>query len=533
MKNKKLLLLLCCYLAVVSCKDTLDSGLGITGNPSALRYAEITDAREAGAITTAAPTVQTGGLIPKFELVSIVKSDGTVLDQSYLQYVTVGGTTTKSISVDADGMVDVNGNPVTSVDVTNSASNGVITIAAGHNFTAGDYYFTIKVTTEANGQEYSTVFDRAFHLHIGPLLPSNLIYSPKNQNLVYGAGSKTSTPILPDSNPDVYFELGNYTDKLSIDKQTGVISLASNYAYTAREVLQPTVKVVSNISGEVIAFENKLTVVITDTPEVMPVETLYIFYPTLNVNAAYPTGGAGYTVQTDIRGSSTRIWGNRTNSVASYLVAPPERPATNTGQTILETCTFAAGTPAVTTPVSTWMVTSTQELTPYQYGYQLSFNYYYMPAYQVYMADGRTPTDLEVYISTDYTGGDIQDADGNWLNGTWTKVNESMKCQRSTSLSGSSSTGATWGAEFIGTPYPGDQKGADPDGKKRLAQLGTFYNIWVKCAYDINVSQLSKNFTVAFKVASYFEGSLYNGAPVVGRGGSYFISDFYYKAVEH
>ncbi|TZF83183.1 hypothetical protein FW774_12885 [Pedobacter sp. BS3] len=529
MKNKQLLLLLFCYLAIVSCKDALKADLESIRNPSDLKYVEITDARESRAITTAAPTVQTGGLIPTFELVSIVKSDGTVLDQSYLQYVTIGQATTKSIAVD-EGMVDANGNPLTSVNVTNSASNGIITIAAGHNFTAGDYYFTIKVTTQANGQVYSTVFDKAFHLHIGPLLPSNLIYSPKNQNLVYGAGSKTSAPILPNSNPDVYFELGNYTDKLSIDKQTGVISLASNYVYTAREVLQPTVRVVSNISGEAIAFENKLTVVITDTPEVMPVETIYVFYPTLNVNAAYPTGGVGYTVQTDIAGLSTRIWGNRTNSIASYLVAPTERPATNTGQTILETCTFSSA--SATNPVSAWMVTTTQDLTPYQYGYQLSFNYYYMPAYQTYMADGRTPTDLEVYISTDYTGGDIQDANGNWLNGTWTKVNASMKCQRSEGRSGSNSIGAPWGTEFIGTPYPGDQKGADPDGRKNLA-AGTFYNIWVKCSYDISVSQLSKNFTVAFKVASYFEGGLLNNTTAPGRGGSYFISDFYYKAVEH
>lgn len=530
MKHRKLLLLLLYCFAAASCKESLKSDLNNPRNPSDLKYTGIAGAREGKGVTTAAPTVQTGGLTPKFELVSITKADGTLLDESYLQYVTIGTSSSVEIPVNPDlGLVDENGNPLESVSAVNTASNGIIYIAAGHNFAVGDYYFNIKVTTAHEGKEYSTVFDKAFHLNIAPLLPTNLIYSPKNQNLVYGdPNDKTSAPIMPNANPEVYFELANYTNKLTIDRQTGVISLVPNYVYTERETLNPTIKVVSNISGEVVSFENKLTTIITDQPEEMPVETIYTFYPTLNVNAAFPSGGTGYTVQTDIAGVSTRIWGNRTNSVASYLVAPAERPVINTGQTIIETCTFSSS--AVTKPVSTWMVTSTQDLTPYQYGYKLSFNYYYMPAYQTYMSDGRTPTDLEVYISTDYTGGDIQDANGNWLNGTWTKVNASMRCQRSEGVSGSNSIGAPWGAEFIGTPYPGDQKGADPDGRKKPAT--TFYGKWVKCAYDIGTSQLSKNFTVAFKVASYFQGDLLNNATAPGRGGSYFISDFYYKAEE-
>jgi hypothetical protein len=146
------------------------------------------------------------------------------------------------------------------------------------------------------------------------------------------------------------------------------------------------------------------------------------------------------------------------------------------------------------------------------------------------MADGRTPVDIEVYISTDYTGGDIQDASGNWLNGTWTQVNNTMKCQRSEGVSGSNSTGAPWGSEFIGTPYPGDQNGSDPEGRKKPGT--TFYNKWVKCSYDIPLSQISKNYTVAFKVNSYFTGSLLNNTTVPGRGGSFYFSDFYFEATE-
>src|SRR5690606_21811246 len=164
------------------------------------------------------------------------------------------------------------------------------------------------------------------------------------------------------------------------------------------------------------------------------------------------------------------------NSTGKTFVAPPERPEENITQTVLETQTHNGS--GVTTPTTSWMVTTTQDLTPYRYGYDLSFNYYYMPNFQTYMADGRAPIDMEVYISTDYTGGTIQDAEGNWLNGTWTKVNDVMRCWRG------GANGAPWGSEFIGTPYPGDQKGNDPDGKKRPA-LGTFYGRWVKCSYDI------------------------------------------------
>ncbi|MFD1629573.1 hypothetical protein [Pseudopedobacter beijingensis] len=535
MKNRKLLLLLFCYLAITACKDSLKD-LNNTKKPSDLRYASATNIREGEGIKTKPPTVQTGGLIPEFELVSIRKKDGTILDNSYLQHVSISGIKTVNINVTpVEGVVDENGQLITSVEAINSANNGVITVNAGNNFPVGDYYFAIRVNTENEGVKYSTVFDDAFHLHIAPLLPANLIYTPKNQNLVYGdPNSKTSDPLIPNSNPDVYFELGDHTDKLSINKETGAISLSPNYAFSGRESLNPTVKVISNISGEISVFEGKLTTVITDVPETMPLETIYFFYPTLYTSGASPTGGTGYGVQVNKAGNAYGIFGAVRNSAGRYLNAPTERPTTNTAQTVIETQTYENPNPQTTQPFSAWMVTSTQDLTAFQYGHNLSFTYYYQGSWLRYMNDGRTPTDLEVYISTDYTGGNIQDANGNWVNGTWTKVNADMKCRRSdgTTTVGSSaySTGAPWGAEFIGTPYPGDQTGADPDGKKRPGY--TFSNKWVQCTYEISPAQISKNFTVAFKVASYFDQTLLNAAPILGRGGIYFISDFYYKAVE-
>src|SRR5690606_36146581 len=257
---------------------------------------------------------------------------------------------------------------------------------------------------------------------------------------------------------------------------------------------------------------------------------IYFFYPTLFATGSYPTGGDGFIVQTIRKGNGEDIWGEIDNSTGRAFVRPPERPAENTNQTVLETQTYRG---TITEPTTSWLVTTTQDLTPYKYGYKLSFNYYYMPGFHVYMADGRAADDLEVYISTDYKGGTIQDAAGNWLNGTWTQVNEQMRCQKSLGLVNNVSSGAPWGDEFIGTPYPGNQTGADPDGKKRPA-LGTFYNKWVKCAYDILPEQITNTVTVAFRVNSRFAGKLENvsGSSIIGRGGHYFLTDFNYKAEE-
>ncbi len=533
MINKKLFLgLLCCLaLTAITCRDSLKE-INKIGNPSQLTYLPVMDGREGVEVITARPTVQTGGLLPEFEIVSARTEDGTLIDASLLQYVSIARTTQVGISVDPpDDIVDEDGNKITSVQAVNSANNGVITVASGHTLPVGDYYFTVKVNTQNGGVHYSTVFDDAFHLRVNPLLPDRMIYSPKNQNLVYGdPDAKTNAPIVPGGNPDIRFALGNHSEKLIIDELTGEISLAPGYVYSDRESLEMTVHAISNISGEVVIFEKVLTIVITDEPEEMSLETIYFFYPTLNTSTANPSGGSGFTVQAVVAGLAPRIWGFANNSAGTNFVAPEERPAGNTGQTILMAQTQQAGSPPKTQPVNLWLVTSTQDLTPFQYGQKLSFHYYYNGAYVNYLSDGRTPTDLEVYISTDYTGGDIQDTDGNWLNGTWVKVNQDVRCRLSLGVSGGNSTGAPWGPEFIGTPYPGNQDGADPDGRKTPGT--TYYGKWLQCSYDISVDKISPTFTVAFKVASYFEGELTNNAASPGRGGTYFLSDFYYKAVE-
>lgn len=512
-------------MVVAACKDSL-TDTNSSPIPSDLRYISVTDLREGKGIQTAPPTVQTGGLLPEFEIVSVRNEEGNVLDDAYMQFISIGGSTSTDIPVKPnERAVDENGNPITSVSVVNKANNGVITVAAGHNFPVGNYYFTIKVTTKSGGMEHSAVFDDAFQLYVAPLLPNIMVYSPKNQNLVYGdAESKTSAPLLPNSNPDVTFELVDHQDKLFIDPETGEISLAPSFVFSERTVLHPVVKIVSNISGEAVEFENKITTVITDVPEVMPVETIYFFYPTLYTSGKFPIGGDGFAIQTvgGIGSEIAAVFGTSTNS-AGNIDIPLERPADNTAQTVLEIRPYRQTT---TDPLNAWMVIPTQDLTPFQYGYQLSFNFYYKNTYVAYLEDGRTPTDLEVYISTDYTGGILQDESGNWLNGTWTKVNtnENMKVQIG------SATGTDWGATTIGMPYPGNQAGADPDGRKNT--LKNAASRWVSCTYEIPIDEISSTFTVAIKFASYFEGQLLNTTEIPGRGGVWFLNDFHYKAVE-
>jgi len=533
---KKLLFLFSVALLFNACvEDTFMKQEDAYGKPSNLKYMTITNAREGKTIISGVPTISTGNLVPYYEIVAGFDKNGNQLDASFMKFVSIANPDTVKWKLEAglDYPVNENGDSIKGGISFNLSKAGIISIAEGHLFTVGEYFFTVKVTTKSKDKTFSTTFDKVFHIKIEPLLPSYLVYQLKTQNLVAGdPASKTNTPLIPVGNKDVKFSLLNYTDKLQIDEVTGVVKLVPTYIYSKNDTLRPTIELTSNISGEKVQFSNSLVVIVTNKPTVMPVETIYFFYPTLNTTGAEPTGGDGFSVNVIAKGSCQRIWGVRSNSVASALVAPKERPAKNTTQTILETNTFTATSPVTTKPTSSWCVTTTQDLSVYNVGYALSFNYLYMPAYQTYMSDGRTPTDLEVYISTNYTGGPVQDANGNWANGIWTKINQDIKCNISTgNATDGKSNGATWGEMFTGTPYPGDQKGLDPDLRKNL-ERGTVYGKWIKCSYDITSYKNSKSFTVAFKVASYFYGDLLNNAAAPGRGGSYFLSDFNYLAKE-
>lgn len=528
-----------CYLFIAtlllgSCvQEAFLEGSDVGKRPTGLKYMSITNARETKTIISNTPTINANGLIPLFEVIGGFDGAGNQLDATSMNFVSIANPDTIQWTLENkdDYFVNEKGDTIKGGISFDTSKAGVINISEGHTLTVGDYYFTIKVTTKKGDETFSTTFDKVFHVNIEPLLPTYLIYQLKTQNLIAGdPNSKTRTPIMPNGNKNVRFSLLTDTDKLGIDPITGVVTLLPSYAYVKDETIRPTIEVTSNISEEKAMFSNSLVVIVTDTPKSMPMESIYFFYPTLATSGSFPTGGDGYTVQTLENGVALRIWSILTNSTGKQLVAPDGRPKGVNAQ-VLETTTNTA---AETKPVTTWCVMATQDLSLYNVGYNLSMGYHYLPGFQTYMADGRTPTDLEVYISTDYTGGAIQNTNGTWTgNGTWTQINRTINSSISKGVApGTSvSNGTNWGDSFWGTPYPGDQKGDDPDGLKD-PERGTVYGKWIKCNYDITQYKNCKTFTVAFKIASYFKDALKNSAAVPGRGGSYFLSDFHYVATE-
>src|SRR5690606_41790481 len=123
------------------------------------------------------------------------------------------------------------------------------------------------------------------------------------------------------------------------------------------------------------------------------------------------------------------------------------------------------------------------------------------------------------------------DANSKCLTGPQTLSIDVLRCQRTEVQACSNSVMQSRGPKFIHTPYPGNHSEPYPEGRK-LPELSTYYGKWVKCTYNIPVEKVSTTFTVAFKIASYFEGELLNNATAPGRGGIFFLSDFHYRAVE-
>lgn len=526
-----LLIVLVAALATGCMEDTFSESSGDYAPPSGLKYMDVTNGREGKLIVSGVPSVSTGNLIPTFEIVGGFDANGNPLDASYMDYVSIANPATAQWNLrdKNEYPLDADGNPYTGGTNVNLLNAGVITIAEGNPFTVGDYTFSVRVSTQADGKTYATLFDPAFRITIEPLLPPFLLYQLKTQNLIWGdSDSKTVTPLIPIGNQDVSFELADNTDKLQIDPQTGSVSLSPAYQFTARETIYPTVRVVSNISGESVSFGSSLVVIVTDTPEQMPVESVHFFYPTLFTTGKHPTGGDGFTVQTPVKGLADQLWGPVANTEGRTFETPEERPETNTNQLIIESAvnSISGANSAWSEPVNCWLIMQTQDFTPYRTGYSLHMEYYYKGYFQNYMSDGRSPTLLEVYLSTDYTGGDIQHVDGTWTgNGTWTQINPIINWRRGTQ------TGPSYGAVvYVGTPYPGDQSGEDPDGVKTPDFQTT--RRWLKCFLDITEYKDCKTFTVAFKIASYFTGTLKNNAEAPGRAGRYWITDFHYTATE-
>lgn len=508
---KKYLILLSSCLAfffLSGCNDDTfldDPVSGEIDSPKNLVYQEIKNVREFSFLKSSQPTIDADGLAPNFEIVSIRKEDGTILDASFLNDVSIQNPIKSTNPLDPEDYYEVNGETITTFESIDTRNNGVITILDENKFGIDTYYFTIKATTIDNEKVLSTTFEDVFQINVGPELVTNLLYSPLAQNLVVGTEAKTTQPFLITGNPDVTFALLTEDDKLNIDSKTGVISLESSYATVENDTIFPMVEVTSTISGEKTQFQGEsfLLLVASNTPVDLPKQTKYFFYPTLEANNKL----FGYSLDIIKPGAVPEI--NTWQQTGSSPLANLDTTLpTIDGKQALITNTFRD---RVSIPHESDVIINSQDLSQFSQGFNLATVFYTQNRFVEYSQDDKTPSDLEIYISTDYTG-DNQTA-------TWTKVNDQVSCQ----------INSLTATPFIGTPYPGDQIGANPDGLKDPTKNAD--GKWVRCELDLNPYKLENNFTLKFKFASYFTGTL-NFDDGEGRSGRYFISDVYFKATE-
>ncbi|MBD0401958.1 hypothetical protein [Flammeovirga sp. EKP202] len=304
-------------LLMIGCERTSfmeSSGLPQNITVRNLSYPSIINARAYSKITTAVPTMDSDGVPCAFSIQSVRSEEDGELPSDYLDQVSIASAYMDSIRViltideyeeqkkDESGALvfDGEGEPVmlTKYDTTfhytplmNPNKAGQITIEDGNKFGEGDYYFTMALTPITDTEENTQIFEDAFHLNVMPLLPIGIRFESLQQNLVIGQELKTLAPTLKFAKEvpsyDVRFELLSDTLKLQINSVTGEISLNPSYNITKNEAVTPSVRVISNITGEVVDFEGSieiLQIIISDEPLVLnagpllPPAMMYIPY---------------------------------------------------------------------------------------------------------------------------------------------------------------------------------------------------------------------------------------------------------------
>ncbi|MCT4589158.1 MAG: hypothetical protein N4A71_15150 [Carboxylicivirga sp.] len=466
----------------------------VYGPPAGLKYMDMVGAREGQRIISFPPAVETDGLIPSFEIVKVKDGSGNALSEEQMAFISIENPEVEIL------VSEETGEDVTAINYKNA---GRITIADGNLLTIDNYSFDIKVSTQASeaAKVLETVFEDGFKLSVGPVLVNNLNYMPKTQNLLLDGSKETSKPSLgKKANTDVQFVLASHTDIFTINAETGIIKLKDGATVEAG-TYYPQVNVINNISEEVVVFEGEsfLTIIVSESPVEIPLKTFKFFYPTLEAeNTMY---GYRKIVTTAGAVADNKTW---IQSGACPLAAD-DRPDAAAGAKSIFTNIVIGGE---SLPHESWVVMNSQNLEDYSFGYDLSAVFWMKNQYVEYMTDGRTPTDLEVYVSSDFASS-VEDA-------TWEKVNMKLKCEINNS-----------GEIIDGTPYPGDQQGDNPDGLKSTGANADAK--WVKCVLDLAPYKELSNFTIAFKFASYFDGSISGST---GRGGRYYISDVHMQATE-
>jgi len=474
--------------------------------PTVISYPDILNVREFSYVESAVPFMNSNANPVFFELVSI-KKDDVVLDASYLSSVSI-----LSSSVIESEVIEAN-NPTNSwIVYTNDLSKmGQIIIADGNPFGNGDYYFTIKASIVVGSEWESTIFEDVLHLQVGPQLVEGIAYCPFNMNFVSGESTASEPAELFGGNPDVRYELGSESDKLTIDAVTGALSLNSSYAVSETEYVYPVINVISNASEEIVSFEEKFTAVLSTTPIDLVKENNYIFYPTLKpLNADIPrAGGNGYSVET-----SDFI--DKPGWVQKHFYKEIPGAKQLNFQEVLDTRTEAevAGIKGLAffywgplkNPFETWMIANPVNLSEYAGCFDTKIVFWVKQNIpqnildDVFPGQTETPVNIEIKISTNYAG-DVTTPD------TWMPINDLLTCKIGES-----------GDEFVGTPYPLSGE-VGPEGNAN--------NVWVKCEMDLDDYRDASSFTIAFRTKTNYDSDLSSNLR-----GELYISDLHFVASE-
>ena len=499
MQTIKSFLLAVIIFCSFSCEDkSFESGsINLSSNINDLSYAELTGAREYSEIVSASPFINSNGQDVYYDLISISKDDVELSDE-FTQFVSITNPFDETVQLN-DG---------SSVTIKNATNAGQITIGENNVFENGDYYFSVRAWID---QDNVFEFDKIWHLKIGPELVSAVKYCPVSYNFVTGEDNLTSLAELGQGNPDVYFELGSDQDKLTIDSSTGEIALNNSYSITETIDISPIINVVSNISGEVVAFENILNIRLSQTSEPIDTSVNYFFYPTLKPKSKgnLAAGGVGYSRQNILGFESQpwfymqRLWWERPRADSSDAISA----RTEAGITENNALTHPYWT--LNNPVESWIIIDPVNLSQYEGCFDVKLQIWTkmnLTSDQIYLDDGRTPVDLEFYISDNYTD-DVTTT-------SWTLVNPDMESEINTN-----------GMVFSGRPYPGDQSGPDPDNVKDTNKNAN--NLWVRSELDLSDYVSSTAFTFAIRNVTYFDTT-----PATPIKGVVHISDIHYKAIE-
>lgn len=502
-------------------KSSFGEDLQVKQLPTEISYPDILNVREYSYIESAVPMMNSNFHPVVFELVN-VKTEGAIVDASYLMNVSI-----LNYSVIESNVRSANDSThVWTVHTDDLSKMGQIIIEDDNKFANGEYFFTIKGKKFIDGVMETRIYEDVLRLVVGPELVGGIAYCPFKMNFVSGESTASGPAELFGGNPDVRFELGTEADKLAIDPVTGVISLNSSYSISDTEYVYPIINVISNISEEVVTFEGTFTAVLSTTPIELEKDNDYFFFPTLRTTAKQNVGlgGDGYSrvfvehlgyVEGDPEVSTdwyitNAMWKSHKNNT-KYIdpVETADAVAVREDAGVTGTTKLLMPWWTINDPSDSWIVMDPVNLALYEGCFDSKAVFWYklyLNQYAGYELDGSTPIGLEVHITNNYTG-DVDSTE-------WTQVNDILECEINDN-----------GTIFTGTPYPGDQTGLNPDGLKDPEKNAN--NLWVRGELNLEDYKSESNFTIAFRVKTYFETTPY--LPVNGKAE---ISNVHFVASE-